>query len=153
MTTVLAESGIDPATLKLEITETVLMEDAEAALGTLQALKELGVRSAIDDFGTGYSSLSYLRRLVVDTLKIDRSFVSGLERDDRNLAIVRAVASLGHALDMTVTAEGIETSAELERLCGVGCDRGQGYYFSGPLSPEDCADLLASDRGRESRSA
>ena len=148
-----AEAGMDPAALKLEITESVLMEDAEAALSTLHALQQLGIRSAIDDFGTGYSSLSYLRRLVVDTLKIDRSFVSGLDRDDRNLAIVRAVASLGHALDMTITAEGIETPTQLDRLRSVGCDRGQGYYFSRPLSPEACADLLASNLAHHSRSA
>jgi diguanylate cyclase (GGDEF)-like protein len=139
---VLHESRIDPGRVKLEITESVVVEDAETTVSRLQALKQLGVRLAIDDFGTGYSSLSYLRRLPVDTIKIDRSFVMGLGTDDRHLSIVNAITSLAHALGMDVTAEGVETPEQLACLRSVGCDRGQGYFFSRPLPGEAVGQLL-----------
>jgi EAL domain-containing protein (putative c-di-GMP-specific phosphodiesterase class I) len=126
----------------LEITESVVVQDAEATIETLRALKALGVELAIDDFGTGYSSLSYLTRLTVDTLKVDRSFVSGANSDERATSIVGAVATLAHSLGMRVTAEGIETPTQLERMRAVGCDHAQGYYFAQPLPPQElCAWL------------
>jgi EAL domain-containing protein (putative c-di-GMP-specific phosphodiesterase class I) len=106
--------------------------------------RRLGVRLALDDFGTGYSSLNYLRRFPVDTLKIDGSFVRELESDNGSLAIVRAVISLAHALQMDVTAEGFETAAQLARLRDAYCDHGQGYYFAKPLPGEQMNRLLAS---------
>jgi EAL domain-containing protein (putative c-di-GMP-specific phosphodiesterase class I) len=140
---VLRETGLDPGSLRLEITESRLMEDAPATVRTLDALKGLGVRLAVDDFGTGYSSLNYLSRFPVDTLKIDRSFVLALGEDDESsVAIVRAVATLGHALGMEVTAEGIETAEHLGYVRAVGCDHGQGYYFARPAPAEQIAPLL-----------
>jgi predicted signal transduction protein with EAL and GGDEF domain len=140
----LAESHVDPASLKLEITETVVMQDAPATLETLHALKALGVQLAIDDFGTGYSSLGYLKRFPVDTLKIDRSFVQGVALDTEDTAIVRAVISVAKSLNLSVTAEGIETDAQLSRLQSLGCDRGQGYLFARPLAPEPLRLALAA---------
>jgi diguanylate cyclase (GGDEF)-like protein/PAS domain S-box-containing protein len=140
---VLAETGLGPEGVRLEITESLLMEDAPTTVHTLCALKDLGVHLAIDDFGTGYSSLSYLSRFPVDTLKIDRSFVTVLDTDDENaLAIVRAVTTLGHALGMEVTAEGIETARHLVSVRDVGCDRGQGYFFAHPVPADAMADIL-----------
>jgi diguanylate cyclase (GGDEF)-like protein len=128
----LATSGLDPALLVLELTETTLMSDREHAVEVLQHLCDLGVRVGIDDFGTGQSSLIYLRSLPVHTLKIDRSFIEGLGRDPEGAAIVSAVVQLGHALGLSVTAEGIETPDQLAQLRALGCDLGQGYYFAHP---------------------
>jgi diguanylate cyclase (GGDEF)-like protein/PAS domain S-box-containing protein len=133
---ILEASGLPPASLRLEITESIAMHDGEAAVITLQGLKALGVKLAIDDFGTGYSSLSYLRRFDVDTLKVDRSFIASLHGDRGAVAIVQAVTALAHALDMDVTAEGIETAEHLASSWAVHCDRGQGFYFSRPLPAE-----------------
>jgi EAL domain-containing protein (putative c-di-GMP-specific phosphodiesterase class I) len=144
VTEALREAALDPACLTIEITETAMVEDAERTLRTLHALRRLGVRLALDDFGTGYSSLNYLRRFPVDTLKIDGSFVRELESDNGSLAIVRAVISLAHALQMDVTAEGFETAAQLARLRDAYCDHGQGYYFAKPLPGEQMNRLLAS---------
>jgi EAL domain-containing protein (putative c-di-GMP-specific phosphodiesterase class I) len=140
----LAESHLDPACLKLEITETVVMQDAPATLETLHALKALGIQLAIDDFGTGYSSLGYLKRFPVDTLKIDRSFVQGVALDAEDTAIVRAVISVAKSLNLTVTAEGIETDAQLSQLQNLGCDRGQGFLFARPLAAEPLRLALSS---------
>jgi diguanylate cyclase (GGDEF)-like protein len=140
----LAESGIDPAALRLEITETAVMHDAPATLTRLEALRRLGVRLAIDDFGTGYSSLGYLKRFPVDTLKIDRSFVKGLGRDAEDSAIVRAVITVARSLGLSVTAEGIETDEQLAQLRALGCDRGQGYYFARPTAGDGIARLIAA---------
>lgn len=126
-------SGLPAAHLRLEITESAVMANAESAVRTLQALKELDVSLAIDDFGTGYSSLSYLHRFPVDTLKIDRSFVGALGKDKHATVIVSAVVALAHTLGLDVTAEGIETAEQLARLRAVGCDRAQGFYFSPPV--------------------
>src|SRR6185503_17384500 len=106
-------------------------------------LRELGVRLVLDDFGTGYSSLSYLRRLPLDAIKIDRSFIDGLDSDDANLPIVQAVIALAHGLGIEVVAEGIETAPQSARLRELGCDRGQGYYYARPQPPEALAGLLA----------
>ena len=133
---VLADSGLDPRSLKFEITESVVMQDAPATLATLHTLRELGIRLAIDDFGTGYSSLGYLKRFPIDTLKIDRSFVEGIVTDPEDAAIVQAVISVAKSLGLSVTAEGIENEAQLRRLKELGCDRGQGFYFGQPLAAE-----------------
>ncbi|HUF83747.1 MAG TPA: bifunctional diguanylate cyclase/phosphodiesterase [Acidimicrobiia bacterium] len=133
----LAQSGIDPARLSLEITESVLMDDAESTMGAITALRNLGVGFSIDDFGTGYSSLGYLKRFPVDSVKVDRSFVSGLGSNPEDTAIVAAVVSLGHALGLTVVAEGVETERQLEELVALGCDTAQGFYFAEPQAPTD----------------
>jgi EAL domain-containing protein (putative c-di-GMP-specific phosphodiesterase class I) len=140
----LQRSGLDPRQLMLEITETVLMKDAEATVARLCALKDLGVRLAIDDFGTGYSSLAYLKRFPVDQVKIDRSFVDGIDRDGQNAAIVRSVLALAAALDLGVVGEGIETVAQKMRLHGLGCEQGQGYLFGRPVPAQQIEALLAS---------
>ncbi len=128
----LASSGLDPALLVLELTESTLMADRERAIEVLRRLTDTGVRVGIDDFGTGQSSLIYLRSLPVHTLKIDRSFVDALGRDAEGAAIVAAVVQLGHALGLSVTAAGVETPDQLAQLRGLGCDLGQGFYFADP---------------------
>ncbi|MGZ8502392.1 MAG: putative bifunctional diguanylate cyclase/phosphodiesterase, partial [Candidatus Limnocylindrales bacterium] len=143
---ILAESGLRPACLELEITESVLMDESEVGIKALRALRELGVKLVLDDFGTGYSSLSYLKHLPLDTIKIDRSFVAELTGDDANVAIVHAVISLAHGLGIDVVAEGIETAEQLARLRELMCDRGQGYYYAKPLPADELAKLLRADR-------
>jgi EAL domain-containing protein (putative c-di-GMP-specific phosphodiesterase class I) len=136
-------SDLDPSSLKLEITESVVMQDAPATLAKLRELKDLGVKLAIDDFGTGYSSLGYLKRFPVDTLKIDRSFVKGLTHEGGDSAIVRAVVTVAKSLNMDVTAEGIETDQQRLELKNLGCDQGQGFLFARPVAPEHLKPLLA----------
>ena len=143
---ILAETGLHAACLELEITESVLMDESDAGIQALQALRKLGVKLVLDDFGTGYSSLSYLKHMPLDTIKIDRSFVAELTGDDANLAIVQAVISLAHGLGIDVVAEGIETAAQLARLRELVCDRGQGYYYARPLPADELAELLRADR-------
>jgi diguanylate cyclase (GGDEF)-like protein/PAS domain S-box-containing protein len=138
----LQQTGLRAEQLELELTESVLAQDVEATSRSLHALKTLGVGLAIDDFGTGYSSLSYLQRFPVDTLKVDRSFVSKIEQDTGSQAIVQAVTALARARGLTVTAEGIETSAQLARLIALGCNQGQGYYCARPMPPEAFETLL-----------
>ena len=149
ITQALDESGLAASCLKLEITESTVMQDAPVTLTKLNELKELGVRLAIDDFGTGYSSLGYLKRFPVDTLKIDRSFVKGLSPDGGDNAIVRAVVTVAKSLNMDVTAEGVETEGQLAELKALGCDRGQGFLFARPVTAERVAPLLASDQPKE----
>jgi diguanylate cyclase (GGDEF)-like protein len=149
VTRALAETGIAPATLKLELTETAVMADAERALAALAQLKALGVRVSLDDFGTGYSSLSYLRRLPIDTLKIDRSFVCKLDCHDDKRQIVEVVLTLARALGMDVVAEGVETEAELTLLRAMGSDLVQGYYYYRPLAPDAAARVLAAQAASE----
>jgi diguanylate cyclase (GGDEF)-like protein len=133
---ILESTGVKPSSINLEITETVLMDNAEATHATLQDLVDLGVHLTIDDFGTGYSSLSYLKRFPVGGLKIDRSFVSGLGDDADDSAIVAAVISLAHSLGMIAVAEGVETDEQRERLSDLGCDIAQGYLFSRPVTAD-----------------
>ena len=133
---VVERAGLRPELLCLEITETVVMEDAEAAISTLDRLCKLGVGLAIDDFGTGYSSLSYLRRLPVDTLKIDQSFVDGLGPDPEDSSIVAAIISLARTLELGTIAEGVETAEQLVLLAGLGCTGAQGFLIAEPVPAE-----------------
>ncbi|HUP71803.1 MAG TPA: EAL domain-containing protein [Acidimicrobiales bacterium] len=136
---------IDPSTVTLEITETTLIYDDPRTLRQLSALKELGVKIAIDDFGTGYSSIGYLRHLPIDTIKIDRSFISQLEHDLQTTAIVNTITTLAHTLGMKVVAEGVENARQLEILRSAGCDCVQGFFFARPAGVEDIELILASD--------
>ena len=138
----LAATRLPADRLELEITESVLLDESEENASTLRAIRDLGVALVLDDFGTGYSSLSYLRRLAVDTIKIDRSFVIGIDDDNSNLPIVRAVVALAHALGIEVVAEGIETAGQLAILRELGCDRGQGFLFARPQLPEALGPVL-----------
>jgi diguanylate cyclase (GGDEF)-like protein/PAS domain S-box-containing protein len=140
---ILAETGIDPALVYLEITETVLMEDVESTSTALAELKSLGVSLTVDDFGTGYSSLAYLKRFPVDELKIDRDFVAGLLSDQEDQAIVTAIINLAHILGVVAVAEGVENAGQMRRLRELGCDLGQGYHFGQPLPPEDLTARLS----------
>jgi len=144
---ILAETGIDPALVYLEITETVLMEDVESTSGALTELKSLGVSLTVDDFGTGYSSLAYLKRFPVDELKIDRDFVAGLLTDQEDSAIVAAIINLAHTLGVVAVAEGVETAEQVQRLRELGCDLGQGYHFGRPLPAEDLTSRLSLAAG------
>jgi diguanylate cyclase len=138
----LAETGMPAGSLCLEVTESVLA--SEGSVETLRGLKAHGVQIAVDDFGTGYSSLQYLRRFPIDCLKVDRSFVRGLPQSSEDAAIVAAVIELGHSLGLSVTAEGIETGAQLEALQAAGCDTAQGFLFSRPLAVAALEGLLAA---------
>src|SRR5918995_1709506 len=140
---ILAETGIDPALVYLEITETVLMEDVESTSGALTELKSLGVSLTVDDFGTGYSSLAYLKRFPVDELKIDRDFVAGLLSDQEDQAIVTAIINLAHTLGVVAVAEGVESAEQVQRLRELGCDFGQGFHFGRPLPPDDLTARLS----------
>ncbi|WP_350647715.1 EAL domain-containing protein [Pseudomonas sp. HY13-MNA-CIBAN-0226] len=133
---ILAQTGMEPALLELEITESVLMQNIESTVTSLQRIKALGVRLAIDDFGTGYSSLSYLRRFPIDVLKIDQSFIRGLGSDSNDAALVSAIISLGRSLKLTIIAEGVETAEQLDFLKAQHCEEVQGYYFSKAVEPE-----------------
>ncbi|HEV7698935.1 MAG TPA: EAL domain-containing protein [Pyrinomonadaceae bacterium] len=143
ITTVINETGIDPASLKLELTESAVMENAETAILMLKQIKETGVQISIDDFGTGYSSLSYLHRFPIDLLKVDRSFVSAMEENTENGEIVRTVIALAKALNLKVVAEGIESIHQFHQLRILGCEYGQGYLFSKPLPVAEIERLLA----------
>ncbi|WP_342655392.1 EAL domain-containing protein [Pseudomonas sp. F3-2] len=138
----LHDSGIEPSRVELEITESVMLDDAPGALDVMRTLKRLGVRIAMDDFGTGYSSLSYLRTFPFDGLKIDRSFLSRLGATEDDRSIIEAIVGLGHALSLTVTAEGIETPEHLAMLKSVLCDEGQGYFLSRPLDTDGFSALV-----------
>ncbi len=138
----ISETGFDPRQLELELTESVLVKQAESAASTLQALREQGVQVAIDDFGTGYSSLSYLRKFPVDALKIDQSFVRQISTGGDDTIIVTAIIALARSLKLRVVAEGVETTEELAFLGAHQCDEAQGYYFSRPVPAHDFADLL-----------
>ncbi len=143
---IIEETGIEPTSVCLELTETVLMEDPFLYLQPLRDLKALGLRLALDDFGTGHASLSYLKRFPFDVLKIDRSFVRGLGRDAADRAIVRGVIDMAHALGLSVVAEGIEDREHLVELRALGCDLAQGYHFARPLPPEAISALLAPNQ-------
>ena len=140
----LRETGLDPRSVTLEVTETVMMENAEAALVTLAQLRERRIRISMDDFGTGYSSLSYLQRLPIDDLKIDQSFVAHMKPAGESLEIVRSIITLAHSLGKRVIAEGIETGEQLTLLRSLGCDYGQGYLFSKPMEHEAARKFMAA---------
>ena len=142
----LAAAGLPAERLEIEITESVLMHNTAATMATLHKLRELGVNISMDDFGTGYSSLSYLRKFPFDKIKIDRSFISGLPDDAEAIAIVRAVAGLAASLDMTATAEGVETAAQLDMVRALGCVEMQGYLFSRPLPLAQIMPLFEPQR-------
>jgi EAL domain-containing protein (putative c-di-GMP-specific phosphodiesterase class I) len=139
----LVRTGFDARGLKLEITESVVMENAAKAIAVIGELRELGVQIYMDDFGTGYSSLSYLHRFPVDTMKIDRSFISRVNSRDENAEIIRTIVALAHSLQMDVIAEGIETEAQLSHLKALQCKYGQGYFFSRPVDAESAGELIA----------
>jgi diguanylate cyclase (GGDEF)-like protein/PAS domain S-box-containing protein len=139
-------AGAAPSNICVEITESVLMDDAETTMSAIERLRALGVRFSIDDFGTGYSSLGYLKRFPVEIVKIDRSFVDGLGTDSGDAAIVSAVIGLAHALGMRAVAEGVETAEQLEALVALGCDEGQGYFFAPPQPSDDLRELLGRTR-------
>jgi diguanylate cyclase (GGDEF)-like protein len=143
---VLHTTGLPPACLMLEITESVMMDEEPATLATLMALRGLGVHLALDDFGTGYSALNYLKRLPADTLKIDRSFVRGIDERPEDTAIVQAVITVAKSLGLQVTAEGIETEEQATRLRELGCDCGQGFFFARPMAPDKVPTLLGHAR-------
>lgn len=167
---ILDETGVSPGILGLEITESILVEDASPSVSLLKDLRHLGVKLAVDDFGTGYSSLSYLTRLPVDYLKIDRSFIAqldseaegearagirgeaedGVENGSGSATVISAVVGLARAMKMKVVAEGVETGEQLSRLKEMGCDLAQGYHFARPLPVEEAsAYLLNSGSGRD----
>lgn len=139
---VLAETGLPPKHLKLEITETVIMLDVMDSVRKLNALKDIGISLSVDDFGTGYSSMSYLQKFPVDQLKVDLSFVQRLDRDRDSVEIVRAIINLAHALKLSVVAEGIETQEQKNTLYSLHCDHGQGYLFSKPVPESDAREIL-----------
>jgi EAL domain-containing protein (putative c-di-GMP-specific phosphodiesterase class I) len=144
----LKASGLAPKRLLLEITESVALADVVGTASVIEHLNLLGVAIALDDFGTGYSSLSYLALLRPRIIKIDRSFVSPSKASMRNDTLLEAIVSLGHKLDMTVLAEGIETQGQLERLRHLGCELGQGYLFSPAVPAGEVAAMLAWEPGR-----
>jgi predicted signal transduction protein with EAL and GGDEF domain len=141
----LINSGFEPRCLKLEITETVVMENAEAAINMFKRLRALGVQLSIDDFGTGYSSLSYLHRFPLNHLKIDRAFISRMTETNDNAEIVKTIVSLAHNLGMEVIAEGVETVDQWQKLRALGCQYAQGYLFSRPVPSDKVMELLAAD--------
>jgi diguanylate cyclase (GGDEF)-like protein len=139
---ILAETGLAPNRLELEITERIFMDSGEITLTTLRRLKQLGIRISMDDFGTGYSSLSYLRSFPFDKIKVDRVFVSDLGEGTEHIVIVQAVVSIANALGMTATAEGVETDEQRQILSGLGCDEAQGFFFSRPVPIEEVPEVL-----------
>ncbi|MER7281641.1 EAL domain-containing protein [Dactylosporangium sp. NPDC000244] len=143
---ILAETGVDPHQIVLEITESLLMQDTDSTIETLGRLKALGVRLAIDDFGTGYSSLSYLKRFPVDILKIDRSFVDGIDTERGDATLAEAVVQLGRALQLQTVAEGIETAEQWSTLQDLGCEFGQGYLFARPGAADEISSILGDAR-------
>jgi len=134
-------SGLPAHHLELELTESILLQDIDTAIQMLYSLSEMGVKLSIDDFGTGYSSLSYLKRLAVNKLKIDQSFVRDLTKDPDDAAIVKAIIQLGHNLQLSVIAEGVETVEQLEFLRNYDCDEAQGYLISKPVPAAEFAAL------------
>ena len=151
----LAEFGVDPRRLELELTESIFLGDADAALGRLRSLQALGVRIALDDFGTGYSSLAYLRRFPFDTLKIDRAFIRELPSLGNAEALVGTIVQLAEAMQMRTVAEGVETAAQLAQLARLGCQQVQGYLIARPCAFDDVEAMRLSwpDVGNRARGA
>src|SRR5690606_30948353 len=138
----LSDSGMDPGLLEMEITEGMVMQDAERAIRILTAIKALGVRLAIDDFGVGYSSLAQIKRFPIDTLKVDSSFIREIPQNREDRAITEAIIAMGRTLSLTVIAEGVETKEQEAFLREHQCDQSQGYYFSKPISPEQFVEFM-----------
>jgi EAL domain-containing protein (putative c-di-GMP-specific phosphodiesterase class I) len=138
----MAVAGLDPGYLELELTESAVMHDPESSIQVLRQLSGLGVRISVDDFGTGYSSLSYLRRLPLDKLKIDRSFIREVVASRDDAEIVRAIVSLAHSLHLKVIAEGVETDEQLTFLRGLGCDQYQGFHCSPPVPADEFEAMM-----------
>jgi diguanylate cyclase (GGDEF)-like protein/PAS domain S-box-containing protein len=149
---ILTQSKIDPLNLELEITESIIMDDVEAAIDIMEAIKSRGIHLTIDDFGTGYSSLAYLKRFPIDVLKVDRSFVMDIPNDKTDMAITSAVIAMAHKLNMRVVAEGIETQEQLDFLRENGCDDGQGYLLSRPLTLPQLHHFLVNNRKQQENS-
>ena len=147
----LRRHGLSPRLLTLEITESSVMADPASTLGLLHRLRLQGVRLSIDDFGTGYSSLAYLRRLPVQEVKVDRTFVQRMDTESDDAAIVRSIIELAHTLDLTVVAEGIENPEVSQLLRSMGCELGQGYHISRPMPVEEFRSWFASGAWRRSR--
>jgi EAL domain-containing protein (putative c-di-GMP-specific phosphodiesterase class I) len=148
---VLTETRLAPEQLILEVTESMVMENSEQAIQTLHDLKSLGVTLSLDDFGTGYSSLSYLQRLPVDGVKIDRSFVMLLNREEEPTPIILAMTAMAAAMGLSITGEGVETEEQLQRLHELGCQYGQGYLFAKPLPADGVRTYIQA--GRRHRAA
>ncbi|MCK6186487.1 MULTISPECIES: GGDEF and EAL domain-containing protein [unclassified Pseudomonas] len=142
LTAILKQTGLPPAQLELEITESVLMQNVDETVETLQRVKAMGIRLALDDFGTGYSSLSYLRRFPIDVLKIDQSFVRGLNANSQDAQLISAIIGMGKSLELTIIAEGVETAEQLDFLRAQNCEEGQGFLFSKAVPAKDFAQLL-----------
>ncbi len=147
----LEESGMDPNRLELEVTETLMMEEIETVAEKLQQLHILGINVSIDDFGTGYSSLAYLKRLPIQKLKIDKTFVDNLDDDPGDLAIAEAIINLGHSLDLDVIAEGVESEKQADVLLPKGCDEFQGYLFSKPLPADEFAKWFSAQKTKAAK--
>jgi diguanylate cyclase (GGDEF)-like protein/PAS domain S-box-containing protein len=141
---ILGETGVDASSIVLEITESLMLHESEVSDGSLRTLRDMGVKLVVDDFGTGFSALEYFKRFAVEGLKIDRSFIDGLGQSREDTAIVTATLAFATALDLTVTAEGVETADQLDRLRGLGCELGQGFYFARPVPAEELPALLAA---------
>jgi len=139
---VLADTGVPPGALELELTESVLMANAAKTASKLQAFRELGVSLAIDDFGTGYSSLAYLKRLPITTIKIDKEFIGDLSRDPDDASITSTVIAMAHSLGLNVVAEGVETEAQMHFLRNHACDEVQGFWVSPPLEAHACLGFI-----------
>ena len=139
---ILTQTGLPPAQLELEITESVLMQNVDDTVATLNTIKAMGVRLALDDFGTGYSSLSYLRRFSIDVLKIDQSFVRGMSVNSQDAQLISAIIGMGKSLNMSIIAEGVETIEQLNFLQAQRCEEGQGFLFSKAVPPKDFAQLM-----------
>jgi diguanylate cyclase (GGDEF)-like protein len=146
LTRIIQTSGLDPALLELEITESVVMSDGESAVGVLDKLKSIGVQIAMDDFGTGYSSLAYLKRFPIDTLKVDRSFIRDIPGNSGDMKITRAIIAMAHGLRLKVVAEGVETADQLQFLQSQSCDAVQGYFLYPPLEEDEVAEVLEFNR-------
>ena len=145
VTEILRETGLPAPSLTLEVTEGVLLEDRPLHRQTLQGLSDAGIRLALDDFGVGYSALGYLRHFPMDKLKIDRSFISAIDKGTRNRQLVTAIISMARALEMTVTAEGVETEGQAALLRSISCERGQGFYLARPTRAEETFALISGD--------
>ena len=149
LTTIIQETGVDPKNLELEFTESVLMENMENTIEKFRKLKEMGIQLSIDDFGTGYSSMNYLKHFPVDRIKIDKSFVDGINSNERDSAIIEAMVTIAQSLSLRVVAEGVENSDQLHSLSKLGCDEVQGFYLAMPMQAEELAKKLGKKHGKQ----